>query len=86
MPTELSTTNNTPQTNENLQGNLLQNYEQKFANLPYHLQPTKICSNVGITKTVPIGHNFTTLDGAELENWDAHVESFLFLKPIHHPK
>ena len=36
--TELSTTNKTPRTNDNVQGNLLHDYEQKFANLPDHLQ------------------------------------------------
>ena len=36
FPTELS--NKTPRTNDNVQGNLLRDYEQKFANLPDHLQ------------------------------------------------
>ena len=45
-----------------MQGNLLQNYEQKIANLPYHLQLTKLCSNVGITKTVARRQYFTTLN------------------------
>ena len=31
--TELMTTNKSPRTDENMQGNLLHNYEQKFANL-----------------------------------------------------
>ena len=52
IPTELMTTTKSPRTDENVQGNLLQNYEQKFATLPNHLQLTKLCSNVGITKTV----------------------------------
>ena len=55
MPTELSTTNKTPRTNETAQGDLLHDYEQKFANLPDHLQLIKLCSNVGITKTVARG-------------------------------
>ena len=53
-------------TDENVQGNLLQDYEQKFASRPYRLQLTKLCSNVGITKTVARGQYFTTLDDAEL--------------------
>ena len=56
-----------PRTDENVQGNLLQDYEQQFANLPYHLQFTKLCSNEGISKTVVRGQYFTTLDAAELE-------------------
>ena len=67
IPTESITTNESPRTEENVQGNLLHNYEQQFANLPYHLELTKLCSNVGFTKTVAIGHYFTTLDDAELE-------------------
>ena len=50
--TELMTTNKSPRTDEKVQGNLLQDYEHKFANLPYHLQLTKLCTNVGFTKTV----------------------------------
>ena len=38
IPTELSTTNKSPRTDNNVQGNLLQNYEQKLANLSEHLQ------------------------------------------------
>ena len=55
MPTELSTT---LWTNDNVQGNLLHNYEQHFANLPDHLQLIKLCSNVGITKTAATGQFF----------------------------
>ena len=62
--TELSTTNKTPRTNETVQGNLLHEYEWKFANLPDHLQ---FCSNAGIAKTVPKGQYFTILDDAELD-------------------
>ena len=66
MPTELSTKNKTPRTNETLQGNLLHDFEHKIANLPDHLQLMKLCSNVGITKTVPKGQFFTTIDDVEL--------------------
>ena len=34
---------NTPRTDENVQGNLLHEYEQKFTNLPDHLQLIKLC-------------------------------------------
>ena len=33
IPTELSTMDKTPRSNDNVQGNLLHNYEQKIANL-----------------------------------------------------
>ena len=55
LPTELTTTNKSVRTNDNVQGNLLQNHEQKFANLPEHLELIKLCFNVGITKTVARG-------------------------------
>ena len=61
MPTEASTTNRTPRTNDKVQGNLLHDYERKFANLPDHLQLIKLCSNVSITNTVAKGQYFTTL-------------------------
>ena len=67
IPTELMTTNKSLRTDEIVQGNLLQNYEHKFANLPYHLRLTKLCSNVGITKTVARKQCSTTLDHAELD-------------------
>ena len=38
-----------------MQGILLKNYEEQFANLPDHLQLIKQCSSAGITKTVPEG-------------------------------
>ena len=68
FPTELMTINFSPRTDENAQRNLLINYEQKFSNLPYHLQWTKQCSNVRITKTSAKGNYFTTVDDAELEH------------------
>ena len=67
MPTELSTTNKTLRTNENVQGNFLHNCEQKSANLPHHLQLIKLCSNVGITKTAARRQLFTTLNDVELD-------------------
>ena len=38
IPTELTTTSKSPRTDDNGEGKLLQNYEQKIANLPEHLQ------------------------------------------------
>ena len=67
MPTDLSTTNETPRTNETQQGNLLHDDKRKFANLPEHFQLIKLCSNAGIVKTAAAGQNFMTFDDAELE-------------------
>ena len=66
LPTELSTTNKTPRTNETVQGNLLRGYQRKFAN-QIIFQLIKLCSNAGIAKTVAKGQYFTTLDDAELD-------------------
>ena len=59
---------------------------KKSANLPYHLQLTKPCCNVGIAKTVARGQYFTTLDDAELDSLGGHVESILLLEATHYPK
>ena len=87
MPTELSTTNKTPRTNDNVQGNLLHVYKQKIANLPDHLQLIKLCSNVGVSRrpwrTVSISRPSTMRNWT---NWEAHVESILYLGTTQHPK
>ena len=67
MPPEVSTTNQTSQTDAGVQGNLLREYEQKFADLPEHVQMTKLCSNAGLAKTVEKVQYFMTLDDEELE-------------------
>ena len=67
MPPEVSTTNQTSQTDARVHGSLLREYEQKFADLPEPLQLTKLCSNAGLAKTVGKGQYFTTLDDEELD-------------------
>ena len=65
MPPEVSTTDQTSPTDARVQGNLLREYEQEFADLPEHLQLTKLCSNAGLAKTVEKKRqHFTTLDDA----------------------
>ena len=67
MPPEVSTTNQTSPTDARVQGNLLREYEQKFADLPEHLQLTKLCSHAGLAKTLEKGQHFTTLDDEQLD-------------------
>ena len=86
VPTELSTTTKPLLTNETVRGDLLREYERKFANLPDGIKLIRLYSNVGITKTLAKGKYFSTLDDAELTNWVAHVESTLYLETTHHPK
>ena len=40
---------------------------QKFANLPEHIQLTKLCLNAGLAKTVEKGQYATTRDDTELD-------------------
>ena len=67
MPSELSTTNQTPPTEDSVQGDLLRDYGQKFANLPVHLKMTKLCSNASLANTVEKGQFFPTLDDDQLD-------------------
>ena len=84
IPTELTPTNKSLGTDDNVQGNLLQHYEQKSANLPEHLQ--LIIPNVVITKTVARGQYFTTSTMWNWTNWEVHVENTFYLDTAHHPK
>ena len=67
MPPEMSNTNRTSQTDAGVQGNLLREYEQRFADLPGHAKLIKLCSIAGLAKTVEKGQFFTTLDDTELD-------------------
>ena len=73
-------TEKTPRTNDNVRGNLLHNYKQKFVCLPDHPQLIKLCSNVGITKTVANGQYFTTLDDAELDKLGGSCREYTSLR------
>ena len=53
------------ETDAGVQGSLLREYEQKFADLPEDAQLTKLCSGAGIAKTVEKGRYFSTLDDEE---------------------
>ena len=49
-PTEFLTVNPISQTDAEVQGKLLREYEQKFAELPEHQKLTKLCSIAGFSK------------------------------------
>ena len=49
-----------------MQGDLLQEYERKFANLPDDLRLIRLCSETRFIKTVAEGQCIVTLDDAEL--------------------
>ena len=76
MPLEVSTTDQISPTDARVQGNLLREFEQKFANLPDHLQLTELCSNAGLAKTVEKGHLFTRLDDTEIDRVEGSCREY----------
>ena len=79
MPPEVSTTDQISPTDARVQGNLLREYDQKFANILEHLQLTKFCSNAGLTKTVERRHYFTTLADTELDRLKGSYREYTLL-------
>ena len=67
IPTEFPTAHRIPQTDAEVQGNLLCEYEQKFADLPEQEKLTKLCSNAGFSKNIEKGQFFITLDDDTLD-------------------
>ena len=68
FPTEIPTANPNSQTDAEVQGNLLREYEQNFAELPAQEKLTKLCSNAGFSKNIEKGQFFITLDDDTLDN------------------
>ena len=68
IPTELPTANQTAQTDAEVQGNLLREYEQKFAELPEQEKLTRLCSNASFSKAFEKGQFFITLDDDALDS------------------
>ena len=67
IPTELPTANEIPQTDAEVQGNLLREYEQQFADLHEQEKLTKLRSNAGFSKNIEEGQFFITLDDNTLD-------------------
>ena len=76
IPSEVSTTDQISPTNARVQGNLLREYEPKFANLPVHLDLPNLCSNAGLANTIEKGQYFTTLDDTELDRPKASCREY----------
>ena len=68
IPTEFSAGNPISQTDDEVQRNLLREYEQKFAELPEKEKRTRLCSNAGISKNFEKGKFFITLDDDTFHN------------------
>ena len=62
VPTEFPDANTIHQTDMSVQGNLLREYEQKFAELPEDQKLTKLCSDAGFSKNIEKRQFFITLD------------------------
>ena len=62
MPTEFRTADPISQTAAEVQGNLLRECVQKFAELPEQQKLTKLCSNAVFSKNIEKGQFFITLD------------------------
>ena len=68
VPPEASTENEISQTHARVQGNLLREYEQRFADLIEHANLSKLCSNSGFSKKIVKGQIFITLDDDILDS------------------
>ena len=67
IPTEFLAANHISQTDAEVQGKLLCEYEQKFAELPDQQKLTKFRSNAGFSKNTEKGQFFITLEHHNLE-------------------
>ena len=68
IPTDFPTANPVSQTDAEVQGNLLREHKQKFAELPEQEKLTKLCSNAGFFEKIEKGQFFITLDDDALHD------------------
>ena len=67
IPTEIANTNTTSQSAQSAQGNLLQDYFQKFAELPEDQKLSKLRKDAGVLKKIEKGQFFITIEeGSEI--------------------
>ena len=67
-PKEFRTANPLSHTDDEVQGGLLREYDQKFAELLEQQKLTKLCSNAGFSTNIEKGHFFITLDDDALDD------------------
>ena len=68
LPTAFPSANPISQTDAEVQGNLLRQYEQKFEELVEQQKLTKLCSNAGFSKNIEKRQFFITLDDDALDD------------------
>ena len=83
--TEFPTANQIPQTDAEVQGNLLREYEEIFAELPEQEKLTKHCSNAGFSKNIEKGQFFITLDDDTLDNLKGSCREHILPQMMNHP-
>ena len=66
------------QTDDEVQGNLLREYEQKFAELLERQKLTKLCSNAGFSKNIENGQFFIKLDDDALDDMQGSLREYTF--------
>ena len=77
IPIEFHTAFPFSQTHAEVQGNLLREYEQKFAELLEREELTKLCTNAGLSENIQMMMHLTICKD--------HVESILYLEVRNHP-
>ena len=82
IPTEFLIANTISQTDADVQGNLLREYEQKFAEHPEQQQLTKVCSNAGFSKILAEDNSSLHLMKKDL---NTSCREYTFLEVKKHP-
>ena len=85
VPAELPNPNTISHSNVDVHGNLLREYEQKFAQLPEHQKLTKLCSDAGFLKNIGKGQFFITLEEESPDDMQT-FESTHYLEIRKHPE
>ena len=81
IPTEFPTTNPLSQTRTDVQGNLLREYKQKFAELPEHDKLTKVCSNACFSENIEKRQCFITPNYDALKKIYERIMSSVYPSP-----
>ena len=86
IPTEFPAANPISQTDADVQGSLLREYDQKFAELPEQQKLTKLCSNAGFSKIIGKGQFFITLDEEGPDEMKTSYREYSLLRSDESPR
>ena len=76
IPTEFPTASPICQTDAEVQGNLLRQFDQKFEELPEQQKVSKLWSNAGFSKNIDKGQFFITLCEESLDNFKTSCREY----------